>query len=343
MSGIRLHSLEMLHLLWLIPLLTGLFLYSGQQRRAALLQFVRQGLLARLPVTASPTRRFFKATAVLAALTGIVIALARPAWNPTAMTVKRSGRDVVFVLDVSRSMLAEDLAPNRLERAKLAIDDCVGRLRGDRVALVAFAGTATVKCPLTLDYGFFRMILETIRIDSINRGGSMLGDALRTVADQVLDDQVKQYKDIILITDGGDHGSFPEEAARAAGEQGVRLIIVGLGDEREGQRIPVIDAQGRRAFLKYQGREVWTRLDPEPLRRMAGATPGGVYLPVATGNIDLGEVYTELVATAQKKELEAKTITRYEEKFQIFLAIAILLLGLEGLLSETGKAGGVKP
>ena len=183
-------------------------------------------------------------------------------------------------------------------------------------------------------------MLDTVSTNSIERGGTMIGDALRTVLDQVFDSQEKQFKDIVLITDGEDHESFPLEAAKEAAGQGVRLLIVGLGDEKEGKRIPITDKSGRKSFLKYKGQEVWTRLDGDTLRQMAKVTPGGKYLPVATGTIDLGEVYLQLIASADKKELEEETIEKYEEKFQVFLAIAFLLLGVEVMISE--RSGGEK-
>jgi Ca-activated chloride channel family protein len=280
-------------------------------------------------------RRRWKAALVLAGFALVAVALVRPAWNPKPKQLERRGRDVVFVLDVSRSMLAEDLAPNRLERAKLAIVDCVERLRGDRVALVAFAGSAALKCPLTLDYGFFRTMLEDIGVDSIARGGTKIGDALRSVVQDVFDDQQKEFKDIILITDGEDHDSFPVRAAEKAGERGIRLIAIGIGDEDQGKRIPVTDERGSRSFLKDKsGQEVWTRLDADTLRKMVNATPGGKYFNVATGTIDLGAVYTQIVDTAEKKALESKTVKRYEEKFQIFLGLAFLVLCAELAVSE---------
>jgi len=337
MNGIRLNTVEYLYLLWLLPLLVGLFLYAWQRRRIHLHRFIDPGLLARIPMSVSPLRRGWKAALILIALAFLVLALTRPAWNRTDLVVKRSGRDVVFMLDVSRSMLAEDLSPNRLQHAKLAILDTVDRLGGDRVALVAFAGRAVVKCPLTLDYGFFRMMLEDVDLDAVSRGGTMIGDGIRTVLDQVFDDQAGKYKDIILITDGEDHESFPVEAASMAGEQGVRMIIIGLGDEKQGQRIPIYDQKGRKTFLKFQGQEVWTKLDADTLRQMSKATPGGRYLPVATGTINLGQVYMDLVASAEKKQLESKTIRQYEEKFQIFLALAFMLLCLEMVVVERKK------
>jgi len=333
LSDIKLYNIDMLYLLWSLPFLFGLFLYNSHRRKQTLEQLIGADLLQKL-VSVNPVRRRWKTILILASFFLLIIGLARPAWNLQQTTVKRTGRDVVFVIDVSQSMLAEDLAPNRLERAKLAIADVIDTLDGDRVGLVAFAGTAAIKCPLTLDYGFFRMMLENISTDSIARGGTLIGDAIRLVVDQVLDSQEKQFKDIVLITDGEDHESFPLDAAKEAAAKGVRLFIVGLGDENEGKRIPITDASGRRTFMQYQGQEVWSRLDAETMRQMALATPGGRYLNVATGTIDLGEVYLQLIGSAEKKELEEETIEKYEEKFQIFIGLAFLLLGIEALVSE---------
>ena len=131
--------------------------------------------------------------------------------------------------------------------------------------------------------------------------------------------------------------SFPVEAAKEAGAKGVRIFIIGLGDENEGRRIPVTDASGNRTFLKYQGREVWSRLDADTLRRMAAAAPGSKYLNVATGTIDLGEVYLQLIGSAEKRDLQEESLEKYEEKFQIFIGIALLLLIIEMIISERTK------
>jgi len=327
-------NVEMLLLLWALPALLGVYLYAAYRRRRALELFAEADLLKHINVNVSPARRRWKAALILAAFTLIVLALTRPGWNPQPKTLHRRGRDVVFLLDVSRSMLAEDLKPNRLEHAKLAIRDCIERLEGDRVGLVAFAGSAAVKCPLTLDYGFFRMMLDDISPDSIGRGGTMIGDAIRKAADEVFDDQEKKYKDLILITDGEDHDSFPVEAATEAGKRGMRLIAIGLGDEGQGKRIPITDEDGYQTFLKYKGQEVWTKLDADALRKMVNATPGGKYFNVAVGTIDLGDVYQKVVAEAEKRELEAKTVKRCEEKFQIFIAVAFGLLCVEAAVGE---------
>jgi len=332
-------NVNALGLLWIAPVLVLLFVWAGIGRRRAISAFVDSELLDRIRLTASPQNRRWKAAIVVLAFALIAVSLARPAWNPKPQTVERRGRDIVFILDVSRSMLAEDLAPNRLERAKIAIKDLVDRLEGDRVALVAFAGTAVLKCPLTLDYGFFEMMLDGLDPTTVSRGGTMIGDAIRKALDEAYDDQERKYKDIILITDGEDHDSFPVEAAGEAGQRGVRIIAVGLGDEDQGKRIPVTDERGNRSFLTYQGREIWSRLDAEMLRRVVNATPGGRYLNVSTGTIDLGAVYGNLIAGEEKREIESLTIKLYEEKFQIFLGFALFLLVIEMFIGERRRMG----
>jgi Ca-activated chloride channel family protein len=334
MNEARLQDVAMLYWLWAIPALAAVYVYAARRRRLSLERFAEAHLLASINPWTSAGRRRIKAAMVLCAFAFLVAALARPAWNPVPQTVKRQGRDVVFLLDVSKSMLAEDLVPNRLERAKLAIVDAVDKLQGDRVALVVFAGTTVVKCPLTLDYGFFRLALDDIMPESVSRGGTMIGDAIRRTMEVVFKSRDAQFQDIVLITDGEDQESFAVEAARAAGERGIRLIAIGLGDENEGRRIPITNERGERTFLTYQGQEVWSKLNADTLRSMVNATPGGRYLNVATGAIDLGDVYTKLIASAERRAVEEQTTDRYEEKFQIFLAVALVLLCVEMLVRE---------
>jgi len=334
MNELHLGNPGMLQWLWLLPILVALTVYRFKKKDRALKKFAETPLLKHINASVSRPRQWWKAVFVLTGCFFIIVSLSRPAWNPKPEKIERRGRDIAFVLDVSRSMLAEDLKPNRLERAKLAIRDLVDQLDGDRVALLVFAGATVVKCPLTLDYGFFRVMLDDVSVDSISRGGTLIGDALRKTEDEVFSDRLKRFKDIILITDGEDHDSFPVEAAKEIGEKGVRLIAIGLGDENEGQRIPIANEKGEKTFLRYQDKEVWSRLDAETLRKMVDVTPDGRYLNVATGTFDLGSIYRNLVAGAEKKELEAQSVKRYEEKFQIFLGAGLLLLMAELLISE---------
>ena len=333
----RLENYDALWLLWLLPLLASLFAFSLYRKRRMLQRFAATELLNRLNLQMSTARQIFKALLLIVAAAAIIIALTQPAWNPRREKISRKGRDIVILLDVSRSMLAEDLKPNRLEQAKLAIGDLLDQLRGDRVGIIAFAGNSVIKCPLTQDYGFVRMVLADINVDSVTRGGTLIGDAIRKATDEVFDEQDRDFKDIILITDGEDHESLPVKAAEKAAQQNIRVFAIGLGNEQEGSRIPITTAAGEKTFLKYEGQEVWTHLDADLLRDIVFSTPGGQYVNVATGSFDLGELYKNLILSADRKQLEATTVARYDEKFQIFLVLALVLLVCEAMISERKK------
>jgi len=330
----RLENLQALWYFWLLPPMLLLGIWSVYRRRRLLGRFAQSPLLPHLMPDASAPRLWAKIIFFFLALVFLIFTLTQPAWNPTPKQVQRQGRDIVILLDVSRSMLAQDLRPNRLERAKLAVNDLLGHLQGDRIVIIAFAGTPALKCPLTHDYGFARLALHDIDIDSAGRGGTHIGDAIRMAATQVFDDQQRDYKDIILITDGEDHESLPLEAAQAAAGQGIRIFAIGLGSETEGARIPVTDSSGRQSFLKYQNQEVWTKLDAETLKQIVFATPGGKYLNVATGSFDITQVYDDLIAGAARQSYETVSTMLYQQKFQIFLFAAIILLICEVWIRE---------
>lgn len=313
------------------------YIWNFLRKGRALRILASLDLLKSINPSVSVTRQVVKAVVLMVGFVFIVIALSRPMWNPKPRQVKRKGRDVVILLDVSRSMLAEDIKPNRLERARIAIKDMMERLGGDRIAIVTFAGDSTVRCPLTNDYSFVRMVLNNITTESTTMGGTRVGDAIRDATKNVFDEQVREYRDIIMITDGEDHDSFPVQAAEAAGNEGVRIITIGLGDEDEGSLIPIVGADGRKTYLEYNGERVRTKLDGDMLRKVALATPGGKYVPVVTGTFNLDEIYDWLVASARKRELESAEMMQYDEKFQIFLAIGIVLIFCEALISERKK------
>jgi Ca-activated chloride channel family protein len=329
-----------LWLLFLVPLvLAPAYVWCFWRKARTLRALASHEMLARINNTVSLQKQVLKAVLLVAAFTGIVIALTEPKWNPQPQPIRRKGRDVVILLDTSRSMLAEDIKPNRLERSKIAIADLLEVLQGDRIGIITFAGNSIVKCPLTQDYAFVRMTLADISTESTSRGGTMIGDAIRKATEEVFDQQSRQYKDLILITDGEDHDSFPVQAAQKAAESGVRIIAIGLGDDRDGSRIPITGPNGEKTFLKYQGQEVWSKLDSDTLREVAYATEGGKYLSVAPGTtMDLGRIYDAVVASAEKRALESMSMMKYDEKFQIFIALAIVLLLGEVLISERRKA-----
>ena len=330
---------KMLWLLFLLPaVIVPVYIWCFWRKAVMLRKFAESELLRRINDSVSTGRQIFRAVLMMIAFAAIIAALTEPKWNPHPRQVRHKGRDVVILLDTSRSMLAEDIKPNRLERAKIAINDLLDVLTGDRIAIVTFAGNAVVKCPLTQDYAFVRMVLSQISTKSTGRGGTNVGDAIRMIADEVFTDKTDQYRDLILITDCNDQDSYPVQAAEKAGKKGIRIIAIGLGDEKDGARIPIIGPDGRKTFLKYKGREVWAKLDSNKLREIAYATPGGKYLAVQPGTtMDLGAIYEDLIASAQKRELESVTMMKYDEKFQIFIAAAIFFLICETLISERKK------
>jgi len=328
-----------LWLLFMIPVvLVPAYIWCFWGKSKSLKALASSEMLKKINVSVSLKKQVFKASLLITAFISIVIALTEPRWNPQPQRIKRQGRDVCILLDTSRSMLAEDIKPNRLERSKIAIKDLLGKLKGDRIGIVTFAGNATIKCPLTQDYAFVRMVLADISTESNARGGTMIGDAIRKAAEDIFDKQSREYKDIILITDGEDHDSFPVQAAEKAARKGIRIIAIGLGDAETGSRIPITDPTGEKTFLKYNGQEVWSKLDADTLRKVVYATDGGKYLSVQPGTtMDLGQIYEGLIASAQKRELESATMTTYDEKFQIFLALALGLLVWEYLTSENKR------
>jgi Ca-activated chloride channel family protein len=332
----RLANYEMLWLLWGLPFLALLYGYSFYRKRQALKQFATSELLQRINMNVSIRRQVAKAVLLLVVAWAMIMALTQPGWNPRPEKIQRRGRDVVVLMDVSRSMLAEDRYPNRLEHAKLAVSDLLEVLQGDRVGIIAFAGNAVLKCPLTQDYGFVRMALADISPESVSRGGTNIGDAIRKAVKEVFDQKERDFKDIILITDGEDHDSFPVKAAESAAQEGIRIFAIGFGDDREGSRIPITTPNGEKTFLKYQGEEVWSKLDSYTLGKISLAT-GGKYLPVGKDTFNLEKFYYSTIATAGKKELESTTILKYDEKFQIFLALALGLLVIEAFISERKK------
>ena len=310
------------------------YVWCFWRKRQRLGVFAEGDVLDRINSSVSVGRQVLKGLLLMAAFVAIVFALCEPAWNGKPKKVKRRGRDIVVLLDVSRSMLAEDIRPNRLERAKIAIGDLLDVLAGDRIGLVTFAGNTTVKCPLTHNYAFMRLALSEVGTESTNKGGTKIGDAIRQAVDKVFGEGVEKYRDMILITDGGDHESFPVEAANVAGSRGIRIIAIGLGDEDVGTPIPVFEDGRKKGYLEYEGEIVRSRLDSETLRQVAANSAGGAYLAVRTGTFNLDSIYADLVASAQKRELESAEVIEYDEKFQVFVAFGILLIVCEMLIKE---------
>lgn len=268
---------------------------------------------------------------LLAAVLMTVAAL-RPQWGFQWQEVRQRGLDIMVVLDTSRSMLAEDLKPNRLQQAKWGVSDLVRKLKGDRVGLVAFAGGSFLQCPLTVDYSAFLMTLEDVRVGIIPRGGTAIGQALRT-ARESFDPHSESDRLILLITDGEDHESRPESMIDELKKAGIRVFAIGVGS-REGELIPFTDDQGHTAFFKDRaGQVVKTSLREDLLEKLALGTDG-VYIRAAAGDLGIDRLIQQEWSHFKRRESEARMIRAYEDRFQWFLALALACLILEAALRE---------
>lgn len=319
-------SIHFLNLLWLLPLVAALFVFAAKRRSALLRRLAhptRHDVFTRFVPQGSRT---LSALLTLLALAAMVVALARPAWNKTTQPFQSRGRDVVFLLDISRSMLASHRGTTRLEEAKFAIQECLQSIRGDRVALVIFAGNAKVACPLTHDTAFFLSRLNDVDHRSVSFGGTMLGDAIRLICTSVFKGKSDLYRDVIVITDGEDMQSNPVQAAELLAEYNARLIAVGMGDTTP-RPLVIHQPDGTQETITDNGKTVMTRLDVDTLRQMTSATPGGLLIPVPSDTLlNLNDIYSRYIQLQEKKDYGTRTIVTYEEKFPLFALLALLLL-----------------
>jgi len=317
---------QFLWLLWLLPLLAALFLLAARKRKEALARFADEKLMEHLVARPSRLRAALRPVLISLALIGIVVAAAGPRWGFQWEEVHRRGVDVVVALDLSRSMLAEDAKPNRLTVAKREIRDLLDLLQGDRIGLVAFAGTAFIQCPLTLDYGAFEVFLEPMDPNWVPVGGTDLAAAIRS-AIEAFPSQERSGRAVLLITDGEDHSGELQDAAEEARAEGVHVFVVGIG-EPGGAPVP----DGRGGFVKEGGRVVLTKLDEAALKELA-LTTGGSYVRSAAGDLDLRKIYLEdIKGSLEARELSSSRQRRWEERYQLVLLPALLLLILEGII-----------
>lgn len=323
---------EILYGLLAIPLLALLFWHAFRMKRKALGRFGNPELLKRLTASVSRSRQIWKAVLLLLALVSLITALARPQLGTKMKTVKREGQDILIALDVSLSMTAADVKPSRLEKAKHEIASLIERLRGDRVGLIAFAGRAFVQCPLTLDYGAARMFLNAMSPEIIPVPGTAIAEAIDQAVEAFVEKE-RKHKVMILITDGEEHEGDPLTAAGTAAGEGVVIYTVGIGSI-QGVPIPVTDERGKPAGFKKdrQGNVVMTRLDEVILEKIALET-GGKYYRAVTGQVELTKIYDE-ISGMEKKVLSSMEFAQLEERFQILLGIACVLLLLEWFLPE---------
>lgn len=323
-------------LLALVPLLLALYVYAFLRKRQALRAFMEPLLIPALLPGRSRARQWLKALCMTGAVTALVLALMQPQWGIDLQDIPRRGRDLIILLDVSISMKAQDVLPNRLEQAKEAVRRLVDYLQktgGHRLGLVAFAGRASLQSPLTMDYPFFLKRLAEVDTETVARDGTSIGSAIR----QVLEGFRKieyEYTDLIILTDGEDHNSFPLGAARLAAAKKMNLYTVGIGDASEGHLVPVKwTEEGLPFFAKYRGQAVLSQMNQSLLLEMARVT-NGEYLAGGTRDVPLDALYREVIAEKPRRNIEISEREHLIDRYYWFVLAAILLLGADMLMRE---------
>ena len=304
--------------------LAWLYRRFDQRQRASLSTFASSHLLGQLTASFSTRRRTLKRVLYVAGVACVFVALARPQWGFRWEETRRKGIDILFAVDTSKSMLAQDVKPNRITRAKLAVSDLVGKLDGDRVGLIAFAGDAFLQSPLTLDYDAFRQSLDALDVGVIPRGGTDVASAIQE-AQAAFGTSTKNQKILVLITDGEDLEAKGIDAAKAAAKDGLKVYTIGVGSTT-GELIPVPDDHGGTGFLKDEaGSYVKSHLDESTLKQIAEAT-GALYAPLGQQGQGLDTVYQHALAPLPKQALMSRMQKVMIERFQWPLGLGIALL-----------------
>lgn len=326
-----------LHLLWAVPALAALGVVAAWLRRRRLRAWADDALWARIAPTRSGLLRGVKFSLVIVALVFLLVAAARPQVGAQLVQVDRRGIDVVVLLDVSLSMEATDVVPNRLERSKQEIRELLNGLRGDRAAIVIFSGSSFVLCPLTLDVAAANLFLDAVSADVLPDPGTNLEEALRG-GRSALEAELEgsRGRAIILFTDGESHTGDAMAAARSLKDDGIPVLTVGVGTPN-GEPIPVADADGRRTGYKKDraGNVVLSRLDEALLREIAETT-GGRYYPATLQGHEVGEML-KFLGRLERGELGGTQRRRVEERFQVPAAVAVVLLLLAVLVPEARR------
>ena len=326
---------KILWLLLVVPPALMLFLWwAGRTRQRLLTAFIQARLLPDLTVGISRERELIRNILLTAASAALLIALARPQWGFTLEETRIKGLHIIVAIDTSKSMLAEDVAPNRLARAKLAAIDLMQTAKSDRLGLVAFAGGAFLQCPMTIDDAAFRQSVEMLDVNTLPQGGTAIAEAIETA--QAAFKEGDGHKVLVLMTDGEDQDSNAIEAARKAAESGLKIFTIGIGSA-EGELLPVRDAKGRTDYLKDDaGNAVKSRLNESLLQEIA-TVGNGFYLPMRGAKV-IETLYQNGLAPLPKSESEAKTFKHYHEQYHWPLAFAIALLLVEILIPARAGA-----
>jgi len=322
---------EYLNVLYLIPVLIFLFWYLGRGRKKVLQDFADKELHQTLFPTDSNLKRWVKFVVILLALTCLVFAAANPQVGTKLQEVKQTGIDVFILLDVSNSMMAEDIKPSRLEKAKYQISNLINKLRGDRIGLIIFAGQAYVQIPLTTDYSAANLFLSAVDVNSVPSQGTAIASAINLAIASF--DSLATDKVIIAITDGEDHEGDVMDAVEDATSIGIKIYTIGLGSPN-GVPIPMYNRNSQLVGFKKDrdGTTVLTKLDESTLKEIAIAG-NGKYFRGSNYEDYLDQIYTEL-SELEQAEFGVKKVTDYEDRFYYFLIPAILLLVLEFFISD---------
>ncbi|HCV42341.1 MAG TPA: hypothetical protein DGH68_02570 [Bacteroidetes bacterium] len=329
---IRFAHPEYIYLLGLLPALAIAYWLAASARRRALQRFGGEQILERLAESASKRKRLLKFSVLLVALAFIIFGLANPQIGTRLQEVKQEGVDLFVALDVSLSMKAEDIKPNRLEKAKLEIRNLIDRLGGDRLGLIVFAGEAYTQFPLTTDYSAANLFLDVVDVDVVPVPGTAIGSAIKRAMES-FNFKETTTKVIVIVTDGENTEGDAFEAATDVAKQGVLLYTIGMGSPA-GTPIPIYNGSGQQVDFKRDrgGNIVVTKLDEVSLEKIA-TVGNGKYFRGTNAQDELNEIYKTINAL-QKREFGVKQFTDYEDRFQYFLGVGIALLLLELLISE---------
>ena len=320
-----------LYLLFIVPIVVLLFLYNQYWKRKKQREFGDLALVKKLSPESSIFKPFLKLGVMLLALVGIILGLVNPKIGTKMETVKREGIDIVFAMDVSKSMLAEDVAPSRLEKSKQIVSQIINQLGNDRIGIVAYAGSAFPVLPITTDYGVAKMFLQSINTDIVSSQGTSLDEAIKLSA-TYFDDKSKTSKLLIMISDGEDHSEGAESAAEEANKLGMKIITVGIGTEN-GSTIPLRRNGVIESFKRDNNNEVViTKLNKEGLTTIAKTTKGG-YVDGKNTKAVLDYVKNAL-DNIQKTEFESTQMADFQSQFQWFLGFAFALLFLDVFFLE---------
>ena len=315
-----------LYLLFLLPILVAVFLYNIYWKRKKQREFGDLNLIARLSPERSVFKPILKLVVLLLAITGLILGLVNPKIGTTMETVKREGIDIVFAMDVSKSMLAQDIAPSRLEKSKQIVSQIINQLGNDRIGIVAYAGSAFPVLPITTDYSVAKMFLQSMSPDIVSSQGTALDEAIKLSA-TYFDPKSKNSKLLVLISDGEDHSEGAQSVAADANKQGMRIVTIGIGTEK-GSTIPLPTTTGQPNYQRDNaGAIVTTKLNRANLQAIAKATKGG-YID-GNNTKEVVEYLKNTLNTIQKTEFESTQMANFQSQFQWFLGFAFVLLFLD--------------